>query len=206
MPNRILGPALSVIAGSMFSGKSEELIRRIRVLQYSGLRVLVVKPSIDTRTESFISSRNGANIPAIVITHAREIIALAADHEVVVIDEGQFVDPDQPKELSLVAMILVRMGKYVIVAGLPSDFKEDPFENMAFTMALAEDIQIVSGTCHRCKEHTASRSNRKSASRTRVEVGDSDYEALCLYCYEPPEKSNGTDHTVEVSSVEPLPS
>src|SRR3989338_219296 len=99
MPMPILGPALSVITGSMFSGKSEELIRRLHVLQYSGIRALVVKPGIDSRTEAEIVSRNGLKLPAMVLQTSKEILDYAASYDVIGIDEAQFFDTQNPKEL-----------------------------------------------------------------------------------------------------------
>ncbi len=189
MPIPILGPALSVITGSMFSGKSEELIRRLVILQRSGIRVLAVKPVEDTRKpKRGIYSRNGTELPAVRIGASREILEYAAHYDVIGIDEAQFFDAELPS----VVMTLVRMRKHVIVAGLDLDFEERPFEHIAYLMALAEEVVKLSTACMRCKTFSASRSHRLSGNRARVAIGDEDeYEALCLHCFVPP---NGIEH------------
>lgn len=204
MPMPILGPSLTVVTGSMFSGKSEELIRRLLVLQYSGIRALVVKPGTDSRTDAEIVSRNGSKLPAMTFQTSKEILEHASSYDVIGIDEAQFFDTQNPKELMRVVMLLVRQRKHVIVAGLDLDFEEKPFENIAFLMALAEEVVKLSTACMRCKTYSASRSFRKTSGRDRVQIGDKDdYEALCLHCYVPP---NGVSHAEEITHDESPPS
>lgn len=206
MSIQILGPALFVISGSMFSGKSEELIRRLRILQHSDIRVLVVKPFIDKRRDdSTIYSRNGIALPAITVHASKDILDFAAEYDVIGIDEGQFFDMLIPKELMRVVKILLSMGKHVIVAGLDNDFEGEPFENIAFLLGHSEDSVKLHTICMRCKQRPASRSHRKTAGTSRVELGDkNNYEALCLRCFAL--AKHGVAHSYSSSSKDLLSS
>lgn len=206
MSIQILGPALFVISGSMFSGKSEELIRRLRILQHSDIRVLVVKPIADARrNDSTIYSRNGIALPAITVQTSKDILNFASEYDVIGIDEGQFFDMSTPKELMRVVKILLSMGKHVVVAGLDNDFEGEPFENMAFLLGQAEDSVKLHTICMRCKQRPASRSHRKTAGTSRVELGDKDnYEALCLRCFALAKQ--GVAHSHSSSSTDALSS
>lgn len=174
---------IEVITGSMFSGKSEELIRRLRRAQIARLKVQSFKPAIDLRySEEHIVSHSEMKLASQLVTTTREILeAVAADTEVVGIDEGQFFD----SELVNVANQLAAEGKRVIIAGLDMDYLGRPFEPMPLLLAIAEDITKTRAICMQCGS-PATYTQRLIASRERVVVGASDaYEARCRACFDP---------------------
>lgn len=167
----------------MFSGKSEELIRRLRRAKIARLKVQSFKPAIDLRySEEHIVSHSEMRIESHLVTSTREILeAVTADTEVVGIDEGQFFDSD----LVNVANQLASQGKRVIIAGLDMDYLGRPFEPMPLLLAIAEDITKTRAICMQCGS-PATYTQRLIASRERVVVGASDaYEARCRACFDP---------------------
>jgi thymidine kinase len=175
---------IEVIAGSMFSGKSEELIRRVRRAQIAKQRVQLFKPRIDNRySDDHIVSHSEAKMPSQTVSSTDELLAsLESDTEVVGIDEGQFFDA------SLVDAVnkLADGGVRVIVAGLDQDFLGRPFDPMPQVMAVAEYVEKALAICMKCGG-PAGRSQRLSSDTARVVVGGShEYEARCRHCYEPP--------------------
>ncbi|MFN3134944.1 MAG: thymidine kinase [Candidatus Kryptonium sp.] len=176
---------IEVIAGSMFSGKTEELIRRIRRAQIAKLKVAVFKPRIDTRySTDRIVSHSDISIPSMVVDNAKQILELAKDAQVVGIDEAQFFDMD----LVDVCEQLANEGKRVIVAGLDQDYRGKPFEPMPQLLAIAEYITKTHAICVVCG-NPASKTQRKIKAGERIVVGASDiYEARCRKCFEPPEE------------------
>ncbi|MFN0108438.1 MAG: thymidine kinase [Blastocatellia bacterium] len=183
---------IEVITGSMFSGKSEELIRRLRRAQIARLKVQSFKPAIDLRySEEHIVSHSEMKLASQLVASTREILeSVTADTEVVGIDEGQFFDSD----LVAVANQLAAQGKRVIIAGLDMDYLGRPFEPMPLLLAIAEDITKTRAICMQCGS-PATYTQRLIASRERVVVGASDaYEARCRACFDPNlGQSNETD-------------
>ena len=174
---------IEVITGSMFSGKSEELIRRVRRVQIARQKVQLFKPRLDARySEAEIVSHSEMKMPSQVVEHAAEIPALvAADTEVVAIDEGQFFDAS----LVRVADELANRGLRVIVAGLDQDYRGRPFEPMPQLMAVAEYVDKTLAVCMQCGA-PANRSQRLVATADRVVVGGAGkYEARCRRCFHP---------------------
>jgi thymidine kinase len=174
---------IEVIAGSMFSGKSEELIRRLRRAKIARQKVQVFKPDIDSRfSESHIVSHSEMRHESSNIRSAAEIITkLESGTEVVGIDEGQFFD----EELVNVANELARRGIRVIIAGLDQDYTGKPFEPMPQLLAIAEYITKTHAICMKCGQ-PANYSQRTFESEERVAVGASDkYEARCRACFIP---------------------
>lgn len=174
---------IEIIVGSMFSGKSEELIRRLRRAQIARQKAQIFKPAIDDRyADAHIVSHSEQRIASENVTSAREILALAdLSTEVVGIDEGQFFDHD----LVYVANQLANDGKRVIIAGLDMDYLGKPFEPMPQLMAIAEHVTKTRAVCVQCGS-TASYTQRLIASRARVVVGAAGaYEARCRKCYDP---------------------
>ena len=174
---------VEVITGSMFSGKSEELIRRIRRAQIARQKVQIFKPQIDARYSSDeIVSHSDMKMPSQVVASAAEILErVGQDTEVVGIDEGQFFD------LTLVEVVntLADQGRRVIVAGLDQDYRGRPFEPMPQLLAVAEYVDKTLAICMRCGA-PANRSQRLVAARDRVVVGGSEqYEARCRRCFQP---------------------
>ncbi|MBN1543585.1 thymidine kinase [candidate division KSB1 bacterium] len=172
---------IEVICGSMFSGKTEELIRRIRRAQIARLHVKIYKPLIDDRySQNHIVSHNAQRIPSIPIATPQQILEQAGDAQVIGIDEAQFFD------LSLVDVCqkLADQGKRVIVAGLDQDYLGRPFEPIPQLLAVAEYITKTLAICSRCG-NPANRTQRLSKDPHRVVVGAADiYEARCRHCHD----------------------
>src|SRR5215208_7897602 len=174
---------IEVIAGSMFSGKSEELIRRLRRAKIARLKVQVFKPEIDVRySRDHIVSHSEMRHESGAVRTAREILELVEPGtDVVGIDEGQFFDG----ELVEVVNTLAGRGVRVIVAGLDQDYTGRPFEPMPQLLAIAEYITKTHAICVRCGQ-PANYSQRTFDSDERVAVGASDrYEARCRRCFVP---------------------
>ena len=167
---------LEVICGSMFSGKTEELIRRIRRAEIAKQRVKVFKPKIDNRYSEFsIVSHSEQSYPSEVIENADEILEKSFDVEVIGIDEAQFFD----NNLVQVCQSLADAGRRVIVAGLDQDYKAIPFEPMPQLLAVAEYITKTMAICVICGA-PANRTQRVSKESDRVLVGgENHYEARC---------------------------
>ncbi|HYR89026.1 MAG TPA: thymidine kinase [Terriglobia bacterium] len=175
---------IEVICGSMFSGKSEELIRRLRRAQIARQRVQIFKPKLDSRyDEDHIVSHSEMKIRAQLVSGAREILSLLEKRtQVVGIDEGQFFD----MELVGVCNELADAGKRIIVAGLDQDFRGRPFDPMPQLLTIAEYITKTLAICVRCGA-PANRTQRLVASADRLLVGAGDlYEARCRLCFDPP--------------------
>jgi thymidine kinase len=172
-----------VIVGSMFSGKSEELIRRLRRAQIARQRVQIFKPAVDTRyADDHIVSHSELRIPSEQAAGARDLLArVRPDTEVVGIDEGQFFDT----ELPTVCHELATRGVRVIVAGLDQDYLGKPFEPMPQLLATAEYITKTRAICMVCG-NPANHTQRLVASTDRVLLGATGtYEARCRHCFDP---------------------
>ena len=175
---------IEVICGSMFSGKSEELIRRLRRAQIARQRVQIFKPKVDNRfSEDHIVSHSEMKIKSQLVTQPREILDLLEGRtQVIGIDEGQFFDMD----LVYVCNKLADAGKRVIVAGLDQDYRGKPFDPMPQLLAIAEYITKTLAICVRCGA-PANRTQRLVENTDLLLVGATDaYEARCRLCFEPP--------------------
>jgi thymidine kinase len=180
---------IEVIAGSMFSGKSEELIRRLRRAEIARQRVQVFKAEIDNRySAEDVVSHSDQRMRSERVTQAREILErVRPDTQVVGIDEAQFFDMD----LVEVCERLADSGVRVVVAGLDQDFRGRPFEPVPQLLAIAEYITKTRAICVQCGQ-PALRSQRLGASTERVVVGAAEtYEPRCRACYEDPEGDRG---------------
>ncbi len=174
---------IEVVTGSMFSGKSEELIRRIRRAQIAKQKFQLFKPRVDTRfTPDQIVSHSDMRLPSEAVGSAAEILGrLRPDTEIVGIDEGQFFDAD----LVRVVEELADRGLRVIVAGLDQDYLGRPFEPMPQIIAVAEYVDKTLAICVRCGA-PANRTQRLGGRTDRVVVGGADeYEARCRRCFQP---------------------
>ncbi len=174
---------IEIITGPMFSGKSEELIKRIKILSYAEIPTLIIKPSIDNRfSQSEIISRNGTSIKSYQVESVEKIKKLFSDgnYRALVIDEVQFFDE------SLIVFVdhLANKGIRVILCGLDQDWRRRPFKIVASLMAIAENVTKLKAVCLICK-NAASCSFRISTSSDTIEIGDTDkYEARCRQCHE----------------------
>jgi thymidine kinase len=172
--------SIEVITGSMFSGKTEELIRRLRRAQFASLRVEIFKPSLDKRySETKVVSHDETSISSTPVDNASSILLLAAGCDVVGIDEAQFFD----NSIVEVCNSLADSGIRIVAAGLDMDFMGRPFGPMPALLAIAEYVTKVHAICTRCG-NLAQYSFRKSEEEKQVLLGEKDiYEPLCRRCY-----------------------
>ncbi|MDP2042764.1 MAG: thymidine kinase [Algoriphagus sp.] len=171
---------IEVICGSMFSGKTEELIRRLNRARLARLKVEIFKPSVDKRYHDLdVVSHNENSIRSTPVNFAGDILLLAGDCDVVGIDEAQFFD----EEIVRVVQLLANKGKRVIMAGLDMDFEGKPFEPMPRLMAIAEYVTKVHAICMKCGD-LAAFSLRLSEAKEKVVLGEKEsYEARCRRCF-----------------------
>lgn len=181
IPNQI--GWIEVVCGGMFSGKTEELIRRAKRAHIAGQKVVVVKPKVDNRySDDNIVSHDESVLTGLVVDTADQMVLLTGDAEVVCIDEAQFFD----KQLINVANTLANDGKRVIIAGLDMDFEGRPFEPMPQLMAIAEYVTKLHAVCSESGS-MAHYSQRVVESEDRVLVGETDaYEPRARHCFRPP--------------------
>ena len=171
---------IEVVCGSMFSGKTEELIRRMKRAEFAKQRVEIFKPSLDTRySEVDVVSHDRHSIPSTPVDTSSSILLLSSDIDVVGIDEAQFFD----NGLVEVCNELANRGVRVIVAGLDMDFKGVPFGPIPALCAVADEVTKVHAICVRCGA-LAYVSHRLVNNDKRVMLGEqSEYEPLCRDCY-----------------------
>ena len=171
---------IEVICGSMFSGKTEDLIRRMKRAKFARQKVEIFKPAIDTRySDEEVVSHDSNHIMSTPIESSASILLLATDVDVVGIDEAQFFD----NELTKVCEELARRGTRVIVAGLDMDFRCQPFGPMPSLMAVADEVTKVHAICVRCG-NLAYVSHRLVSNDKQVLLGEKmEYEPLCRECY-----------------------
>ncbi|MGV8140159.1 MAG: thymidine kinase [Mangrovibacterium sp.] len=174
------GGIIEVITGSMFSGKTEELIRRLRRALYARQKVEIFKPATDSRNDlNEVVSHDDHSIPSSSVENSAAILLLSSDVEVVGIDEAQFFD----RGLVEVCSKLADQGIRVIVAGLDMDFKGQPFGPMPGMMAIADYVTKVHAICVRCGQ-VAQFSHRLISGEKQILIGEkSEYEPLCRDCY-----------------------
>lgn len=178
--NTIKSGCVEVICGSMFSGKTEELIRRLKRAQFANQKIAIFKPTIDVRySDVDVVSHDLHSLTSTPITDPARMLEIDDDVKVVGIDEAQFFSDS----IVEVVQILANKGLRVIIAGLDTDFLGHPFGPMPRLMAIAEDVQKVHAICVKCG-NLANHSHRLSSSKAIVELGEKDiYEPLCRQCY-----------------------
>ena len=182
------GGWLEVICGPMFSGKSEEMIRRLRRAEIAGRQVVIFKPRIDSRYDATdVVSHAGARMRAVPVGSVPELVARAGGHDVVGIDEVQFFDAS----IVDAALVLADNGARVVVSGLDQDFRRTPFGVMPELLAHAEFVDKLQAVCHRCGG-TATTTQRLVDGRPAPYSGETivvgaldSYEARCRDCHEP---------------------
>ena len=172
--------SIEVICGSMFSGKTEELIRRMRRAQFAKQTVEIFKPAIDTRySEENIVSHDQNAIPCTPVEHSGNILLLSAGRDVIGIDEAQFFDEGLPQ----VCNQLANQGIRVIVAGLDMDYKGNPFGPMPELCSIADDVTKVHAICVECGQ-LAGYSHRLVHNNKLVLLGEKEeYQPLCRRCF-----------------------
>ncbi|MES2458418.1 MAG: thymidine kinase [Bacteroidota bacterium] len=172
--------SIEVICGSMFSGKTEELLRRLRRAQIAKLNVEIFKPKTDTRyDETAVVSHDLNSIQSTPVQHSSAILLLGSDTQVVGIDEAQFFDDELPE----VCNKLAQKGIRVIIAGLDMDFSGKPFGPVPALMAIAEHVTKVNAVCMRCGA-PAMYSFRTVIGEAKVMLGEKEsYEPRCRRCY-----------------------
>ncbi len=190
---------IEVICGSMFSGKTEELIRRLRRAEFAKQRVEIFKPGVDTRYDAqAVVSHDRTTIRSTPVPNSSNLLLLAANVQVVGIDEAQFFDPGLP----YVCEQLSNAGARVIIAGLDMDFQGRPFGPMPQLMAIAEYITKVHAICMHCGD-LATFSHRTTASDDLIMLGETDsYEPLCRNCFNRARtKDTGRTDTTQASGT-----
>ncbi len=200
-PHGYVGGWIELVCGSMFSGKTEELIRRVKRAQIARQKVQVFKPALDDRFGvERVSSHNGLQVDAVPIAHARQILALTdADTDVVAIDEVQFFD----WEIAAVCNALADHGKRVIVAGLDTDFRAEPFGPMPLLMAQAEQVDKLSAICVVCGGPACRTQRLIDGHPARfddpvIKVGANEmYEARCRHCHVVPREHAAAEAVAE---------
>lgn len=188
---------VEVICGSMFSGKTEELIRRMKRAQFARQRVEIFKPAIDTRySDEDVVSHEGNSIRSTPVDNAEAILLLSDDIQVVGIDEAQFFGDN----IVEVCNELANRGVRVIVAGLDLDFRGTPFGPMPALLSIADDVRKVHAICPRCGA-LAYVSHRIVAGESQVMLGEKqEYEPLCRECYRAARQSRHTEESEEEKS------
>ena len=181
------GGWLEVICGPMFSGKSEEMIRRLRRAEIAGQRVVIFKPCLDDRYDAAdVVSHAGARVHAIPVASAHELLARTQEAEVVGIDEVQFFDD----EIVVVALSLADAGVRVVAAGLDQDFRRLPFGPMPTLLTHAEFVDKLQAVCHRCggaattTQRLVDGEPAPYSGETIVVGANEQYEARCRDCHQ----------------------
>jgi thymidine kinase len=171
---------IEVICGSMFSGKTEELIRRMKRAQIANRKVEIFKPAIDVRYDEIkVVSHDANSIHSTPIEHSGSLLLLSEGIEVVGIDEAQFMDASLPETCEKLA----KRGVRVIIAGLDMDFEGKPFGPMPALLSIADYITKVNAICMKCGD-IAHFSYRKGSEKGRILLGEKDvYEPRCRTCF-----------------------
>lgn len=171
---------IEVVCGSMFSGKTEELMRRLRRAKFANQRIEIFKPALDTRYDDMeVVSHDRNSIPSTPVESSASILLMSADADVVGIDEAQFFDHG----LIEVAQTLADRGVRVIIAGLDMDFRRQPFGPMAELCAIADSVDKIHAICVRCG-CLANYSHRLVVGEEQVMLGETkEYAPLCRVCY-----------------------
>ncbi|MBE6226706.1 MAG: thymidine kinase [Bacteroidales bacterium] len=184
---------IEIICGSMFSGKTEELLRRLKRAKFANLKVEIFKPAIDIRySEEEVVSHDSHAILSTPVETSDSILLLTGDVDVVGIDEVQFFDDN----IVNVCQQLANRGVRVICAGLDMDYLGNPFGPMPKLMAVAEYVTKVHAICVKCG-NLAHHSHRLSASNKLVELGEKDtYEPICRHCFNKALEEEGKETSI----------
>lgn len=179
----LTGYRFEMIVGCMSAGKSSELIRRIERARLAYLPTITFRPATDTRSKpNFVESRNGLASQAIVVEGPREMLKYSSQAVVIGIDECQFFND----EVIDVVQTLLRQKKKLIASGLDLDYRGKPFGPVPELLAIADRVDKLLAVCRKCGSDFACRTQRVVHSSEQILVGDAQYEARCLNCFEPP--------------------
>jgi thymidine kinase len=177
------GYRFEMIVGCMSAGKSSELIRRIERARLAYLPTIIVRPAMDTRSKpNCVESRNGMASQAITAQASRDILKYSSHAVVIGIDECQFFD----ENLIEVVQALLRQKKKIIASGLDLDYRGIPFGSVPTLLAMADRVDKLLAVCRKCGSDFACRTQRLVNSSEQILVGDGEYEARCIHCFEPP--------------------
>jgi thymidine kinase len=177
------GYRFEMIVGCMNAGKSSELIRRIERAKLAYLPTIIVRPATDTRSKpDHVETRNGRALEAIVVKSAKEILKLSSQSVVIGIDECQFFSD----EIIEVVHSLLKQKKKLIASGLDLDYTGKPFGPVPHLLALSDRIDKLLAVCRKCGSEFACRTQRLVQSSEQILVGDAQYEARCINCFDPP--------------------
>jgi thymidine kinase len=179
----LTGYRFELIVGCMSAGKSSELIRRVERARLAYLPTIIVRPAMDTRSKpNLVESRNGLASQAIVVETPKDILKYSSQAVVIGIDECQFFSDD----IVEVVHTLLRQKKKLIASGLDLDYRGKPFGPLPHLLALADRVDKLLAVCRKCGSDFACRTQRLVHSSEQILVGDAQYEARCLHCFEPP--------------------
>lgn len=177
------GYRFEMIVGCMSAGKSSELIRRIERARLAYLPTIIVRPTTDTRSKpNCVESRNGLASQAIVVETPKDILKYSSHAVVIGVDECQFFSQD----IVEVILTLLRQKKKIIASGLDLDYRGKPFGPMPELLAIADRVDKLLAVCRKCGSEFACRTQRVVNSDAQILVGDGQYEARCMHCFEPP--------------------
>ena len=181
----LTGYRFEMIIGCMSAGKSSELIRRVERARLAYLPTIILRPATDTRSKpNHVESRNGLASHAIVVDSAKDILKYSSHAVVIGIDESQFFGDD----LIDVVQALLRQRKKIIASGLDLDYRGLPFGVVPHLLALADRVDKLLAVCRKCGSDFACRTQRTVQSNEQILVGDSEYEARCIDCFDPPQE------------------
>lgn len=201
----LTGYRFEMIIGCMSAGKSSELIRRIERARLAYLPTIIFRPATDTRSKpNHVESRNGLASQAIVVDAAKDILKYSSHAVVIGIDECQFFGED----VIDVVQTLLRQRKKIIASGLDLDYRGKPFGPVPGLLALADRVDKLLAVCRKCGSDFACRTQRTVQSSEQILVGDSEYEARCIDCFEPPQEFQlkldlPTNQTSEILVISP---
>lgn len=177
------GYRFEMIIGCMSAGKSSELIRRIERARLAYLPTIIFRPGLDTRSKpDLVESRNGLVSHAVVIDKAADMLKYSSQAVVIGIDECQFFD----LEVTDVVHTLLRQRKKIIASGLDLDYRGKPFGPVPHLLSLADRVDKLLAVCRKCGSDFACRTQRTVQASEQILVGDSEYEARCIDCFDPP--------------------
>lgn len=177
------GYRFEMIIGCMSAGKSSELIRRVERARLAYLPTVIFRPATDTRSKpDFVESRNGLQSQAIVVASPKDMLKYSSQAVVIGIDEVQFFDDD----IVEVIQVLLRQRKKIIASGLDLDYRGKPFGPVPQLLALADRVDKLMAVCRKCGSDFACRTQRTVQSSEQILVGDTEYEARCIDCFDPP--------------------